>query len=411
MSIMFKRICLLRPAASRLINSASDQYANKGNTTSTKLRDPVRQVFISQSTDVFTNLALEDWIYQNHDFDHKSLLLLWKNDPCVVIGRHQNPWTESNVPFLRESYTKLARRNSGGGTVYHDLGNLNCTFFTRRSAYDRRRNLEVVCAAIKAISNLDVRVNNRDDIVFNADHEDQKVSGTAAKLGRQTAYHHCTVLVDVNECVLHDALNSQAEGVESRATQSVRVPVKNLSQLCPDIRMVDLQESLGWAFLRTDVDGQFVDDETLACQRGFQLVRPEEVWFPGLDKLRKEFESTQWIFGKTPKFKVCRSFIVPASVLDSDAGAAGAGQFHVELEVNKGRVDTVTVNTTADSAGNSFGSNEIQALVDSVQGLEFGPHLTQAVHKHLSTAAGTEMSPPKRQFFTDCVYTMTHKFV
>ena len=81
--------------------------------------------------------------------------------------------------------------------------------------------------------------------------------------------------------MLHDALNSQAEGVESRATQSVRVPVKNLSQLCPDIRMVDLQESLGWAFLRTDVDGKFVDDETLACQRGFQLVRPEEVWFPG----------------------------------------------------------------------------------------------------------------------------------
>ena len=63
---------------------------------------------------------------------------------------------------------QLARRNSGGGTVYHDLGNLNCTFFTRRSAYDRRRNLEVVCAAIKAVADLDVRVNDRDDIVFNS---------------------------------------------------------------------------------------------------------------------------------------------------------------------------------------------------------------------------------------------------
>lgn len=410
MSMMLKRVSLLRPAAGRLFGSASDQHANKGNTTSTKLRDPVRQVFISQSTDVFTNLALEDWIYQNHDFDHKSLLLLWKNDPCVVIGRHQNPWTESNVPFLRDSYTKLARRNSGGGTVYHDLGNLNCTFFTRRSAYDRRRNLEVVCAAIKAVSNLDVRVNDRDDIVFNADHEDKKVSGTAAKLGRQTAYHHCTVLVDVNECVLHDALSSHAEGVESRATQSVRVPVKNLSQLCqPDgIRMADLQESLGWAFLRTDVDGHTVDDETLSCQtRGFQLVRPEEVWFPGLDKLRQDFESTQWIFGKTPKFKVCRSFAVPASVLNSDQAG---GEFHIELEVTKGRVDTVTVNSTADGEGNSFCSTEVQALVDSVQGLEFGPQLTEAVHQRL-LASATGLATAKRQFFTDCVYTMTHKFV
>ena len=66
--------------------------------------------------------------------------------------------------------------------------------------------------------------------------------------------------------------------------QSVRVPVKNLSALCGPSKQIDvasLQESLGWAFLRTDVDGHMVDDEALACQRGFQLVRPEEVWFPG----------------------------------------------------------------------------------------------------------------------------------
>ena len=110
--------------------------------------------------------------------------------------------------------------------------------------------------------------------------------------------------MDVNECVLHDALHSKAEGIESRATQSVRVPVKNLSQLCPYVSVDLLQESLGWQFLRTDVDGDIVDDETLSQQRGFQLVRPDDVWFPGLDKLRQEFESNQWIFGKTPKFKV-----------------------------------------------------------------------------------------------------------
>ena len=72
--------------------------------------NPPHQVFISQSTDVFTNLALEDWLYRHHDFEHKRLLLLWRNDPCVVIGRHQNPWTEADVPHLRSSYTDLARR-------------------------------------------------------------------------------------------------------------------------------------------------------------------------------------------------------------------------------------------------------------------------------------------------------------
>lgn len=390
-------------------SSSTPSNRNVKKTTSTKLRDPVRQVYISQSTDVFTNLALEDWLYRKHDFDHKSLLLLWQNDPCVVIGRHQNPWVEANVPYLRESYTKLARRNSGGGTVFHDLGNLNCTFFTRRSAYDRRRNLEVVCSAIKAVSSLDVQVNDRDDIVFNANKEDKKVSGTAAKLGRETAYHHCTVLVDVNECVLHDALSSGAEGVESRATQSVRVPVKNLSELCPKIRMDDFKEALGWIFLRTDVDGQWVDDERLMEQRGFQMVRPEEVWYPGIDKLREEFESAQWIFGKTPKFKVCRVFAVPQSVLEEDPSTSPTSNepFQIELEVVKGRVDSVTISSHQDK-WSTFGSRDVQILVDSIQGLDFGPQLWQAVRGRLQTS--DDLSASKKQFFTDCVYTMTHKF-
>ena len=124
-----------------------------------------------------------------------------------MIGRHQNPWIESNVPFLRENRINLARRNSGGGTVFHDLGNLNCTFFTRRSKYDRRRNLNIICNAIAQVTELDVAVNEREDIVLGGQH---KISGTAAKLGKDSAYHHCTVLVDVNECVLHDALHSKA---------------------------------------------------------------------------------------------------------------------------------------------------------------------------------------------------------
>ena len=138
------------------------------------------------------------------------MLLLWRNEPCVVIGRHQNPWTESNVPFLRENAINLARRNSGGGTVYHDLGNLNCTFFTRRSRYNRTRNLNIICNAIREATALNVAVNSRDDIVLD---EDLKISGTAAKLGKDAAYHHCTVLVDVNECVLHDALSSKAVSI------------------------------------------------------------------------------------------------------------------------------------------------------------------------------------------------------
>ena len=93
---------------------------------------PKRTVFISQSSDVFANLALEDWLYKNWSFERRNVLLLWRNSPCVVIGRHQNPQVEANLSYLESAGVPLARRGSGGGAVYHDHGNLNCTFFTTR---------------------------------------------------------------------------------------------------------------------------------------------------------------------------------------------------------------------------------------------------------------------------------------
>ncbi len=91
----------------------------------------------------------------------------------MVIGRHQNPWTEADVPFLRRSKIGLARRNSGGGTVFHDMGNINCTFFTRKSEYHRRHNLEIICSAIRRMTGLNVGVNQREDIVLNDTHKVQ----------------------------------------------------------------------------------------------------------------------------------------------------------------------------------------------------------------------------------------------
>lgn len=111
------------------------------------------------------------------------------------------------MPYLRSSYIDLARRNSGGGTVYHDQGNINCTFFTNRSQYERRHNLDIICSALRRSTALNVTVNERDDIVLDGNH---KISGTAAKLGKDNAYHHTTLLVDVNENKLHEALDSKA---------------------------------------------------------------------------------------------------------------------------------------------------------------------------------------------------------
>lgn len=125
-----------------------------------------KSVFISQSYDVFTNLALEDWIYKNYDLANHHVLMLWANDPCVVIGRHQNPFGEANVSRLCKSGITLARRNSGGGAVYHDRGNLNCTFFTARGRYNRGYNLNIITRALFREYGINAEISERDDITL-----------------------------------------------------------------------------------------------------------------------------------------------------------------------------------------------------------------------------------------------------
>lgn len=395
-SVMAKQVIGKFKQASMLHQRMASTKTNQTKPESTVLKDPVRQVFISQCNDVFTNLALEDWLYKNHDFDHKHLLLLWQNDPCVVIGRHQNPWTESNVPYLRENKIGLARRNSGGGTVYHDLGNLNCTFFTRTSKYDRRRNLNIICNAIQNATALNVAVNSRDDIVL--DQVDAKISGTAAKLGKNKAYHHCTVLVDVNECVLHDALDSKVECVESRATQSVRVPVKNLAAVSPNLNVSLLQEAVGWQFLRTNIEGQDEGFDAACQQRGFQMIRPDNDWFPGLDEIRQDFLSHQWIFGKTPKFKVSKAFEVPTNI---------CGQLNqkivFDLEVLHGIVQDVRIQMPANLI-----DVELLDLAEVLLKLKFNENLVKNFYDVLNKE---NVNGAKRDFLVNCLDDMVGKFV
>lgn len=125
-----------------------------------------KSVFISQSYDVFTNLALEDWIYKNYNFEKHHVLMLWANDPCVVIGRHQNPFSEANVSQLMANGVTMVRRNSGGGAVFHDRGNLNCTFFSSRDRYNRDYNLNIITRALFREWGINAEISPRDDITL-----------------------------------------------------------------------------------------------------------------------------------------------------------------------------------------------------------------------------------------------------
>jgi lipoyltransferase 1 len=153
--------------ASVTVRKSFSSDSSSKTESSTSNSDAIRKsVFISQSYDIFTNLALEDWIYKNYDFGNHHILMLWINDPCVVVGRHQNPFAETNVSQMQAAEIGLARRNSGGGTVFHDRNNLNCTFFTPRERYDRKYNLNLITRAIYREYGIDTEISPRDDILL-----------------------------------------------------------------------------------------------------------------------------------------------------------------------------------------------------------------------------------------------------
>ncbi|XP_050666755.1 lipoyltransferase 1, mitochondrial [Leptidea sinapis] len=271
---------LVRRTSARSLATAASAQKDKNDQKNLPSEGEItKSVFMSQSTDIYTNLAYEDWMYRNMDFAKHHVMMVWRNEPCVVIGRHQNPWLEANVPFLGEKEIALARRNSGGGTVYHDRGNLNITFFTPRERYDRKYNLEIIKRALYRGFGIKSTINEREDIIV---RDKYKISGTAAKLGRLSAYHHCTLLVNANKADLSKALAKREHGIQTKATASTPSPVANLADLDNRVTVESLQTAIGYEYLRTPAlhmeDG---GQRLISKQRGFQFINPTEDWYPG----------------------------------------------------------------------------------------------------------------------------------
>lgn len=123
-------------------------------------------VWLSRMTSIFHNLALENWLLRHQDLGSEEILLIWRDNPCVVIGRHQNPWQEANETFLQRHGIQLARRYSGGGAVYHDHLNVNFSFLTTKKRHCRLRNLEFLASIAKRQWKIPLELNQRHDLVL-----------------------------------------------------------------------------------------------------------------------------------------------------------------------------------------------------------------------------------------------------
>lgn len=362
----------------QVANYSSNENKNNQNQLADGQNKIKKSVFISQSYDVFTNLALEDWIYRNYDFTNHHVLMLWANDPCVVVGRHQNPFMEANVSNLMNKGVALARRNSGGGAVFHDRGNLNCTFFTNRDRYNRNYNLNILTRAMFREFAIKTEISDRDDITLMG----KKISGTAAKLGRPNAYHHCTLLVNSNKLHLSDALVKDEAEIVSNATKSVRSPIKNLTDVNRNVNIPQLISAIGYEYLRTHaVELNDEGQDLLQKQRGFQLINPTEKWFPGLMALRETFASWDWRFGKTPKFTVQK---------DIQLSAGNDSCFQMKMDVEKGLIGDIfiampncePIPVVSELKGKQYTEDNLNGIVSALKNVS-SENVKQAINNSL----------------------------
>ncbi|KAJ4357891.1 uncharacterized protein N0V89_002468 [Didymosphaeria variabile] len=299
--------------------SFAEQLANPANRV---------QSYISRSRDPFVNLSIEDYILRTSPPD-STVLFLYTNRPCVVIGRNQNPWSEVNLGILKAATSPgrtaknteppaigdvdLVRRRSGGGAVFHDEGNLNWSITCPRTVFTRDKHAEMVVRALREVGVERARVNERHDIVLDQGHKRHaadpqdthqtaytideegprplKVSGSAYKLTRARALHHATLLLaSPNLHIIPQYLHSPAKSsIQAKGVESVSSPVSNIGL---DVEM-----------FQTRLQQEF---SVMYRHQGkspiIEVLGEEHLKIPEIKKGYDELKTHDWMWSQTPQF-------------------------------------------------------------------------------------------------------------
>lgn len=238
------------------------------------------------SQNPYYNLAFEEYILTHRLTG--DYLLLWQNDNTIVIGRNQNAESEINRAFVEEHQIRVVRRETGGGAVYHDLGNLNYSFITDAGEAGKLEIPRFTKPVVEALCSLGLQAeaSGRNDILVNG----LKVSGTAQRIYHSRILHHGTMLFDSDPNAVAGALNADPAKFQSKSSKSVRSRIGNIRDFLPQ----DLDLPAFWDYLKQAFAGSGFVQETLSPEELAQVKTLEE----------NKYQTWEWNFGRSPKYNV-----------------------------------------------------------------------------------------------------------
>ncbi|SBW09493.1 Lipoate-protein ligase LplJ [uncultured delta proteobacterium] len=289
----------------------------------------------SDATDPHYNLALEQHVFDTLSKEH-SIFMLWRNDNAIIVGKHQNTVAEINASYVQEKGIRVVRRLSGGGAVYHDLGNVNFTFIVaagNMAAFDFASFCRPV---VKALGELGVtaEINGRNDMTIDG----KKFSGNAQYCKRGRVMHHGTILYDSDLSVVGAALVVPKDKIESKGLKSVQSRVTNVkAYMRDDIPVERFMEALRDAMFREN------------AMVPYTLTEEDKA---AVATLKKEvYDTWDWNYGASPAYSIKK-----------ERRVEGCGKIEVHMDVDKGIIRDIAF------FGDYFGNADASALAPVLAG-------------------------------------------
>lgn len=297
-------------------------------------------IFINRhETDPWFNIAAEEYFLKNRSED---IVMIWQCTPAVIVGKHQNTMAEVNSEIILKQEIPVIRRLSGGGTVYHDLGNINYTVIKSEARRDRLIDFrEFSKPVIHFLNDLGISASfeGKNNLIVNG----KKISGNSAHVHRNRVIHHGTLLFSSNLDTLDYSIKPSLQKIEDKAVQSVRTVVTNINEhLSTEMSVVDFKVAFEKYILKYyQIDE--IEEITNTERQSIQLLATEK------------YKTRDWTFGYSPEYASVSTLVI------------GGQQTEIRLKVVKGIIKDVRIEGHTDEI------NRLRSLLDKITGLPHHP--------------------------------------